>query len=231
MTNGNTCTLPSHEYSGRMLPIAELNRDALEQVERMLRELRLYYRKDAEARVREFVRTESACCGFLTFEVAVREAQVVATIVAPADAEAAAQPLFDQFAAKEATGAGCACSGAAAPPKVIGGGAAQVAVKTSAAAAIACGVCCLVPFVFPAVALTTTGAGIAALAGVYWWAIRLAFLALAAGWLWLLVDSVRRGRRPGRATVVAMASATAFTFLAYSWSFAERHVIAWIKQI
>lgn len=229
-TTAHTCTLPSDEYSDRMVWIAQLNRDALRKVDRWSRKLRLHYSVEAESRVRELVRKESACCGFLLFQVDREAEHVTATLEAPEEAAAAAQSLFDQFSATEPSGAGCGCSVHATPVVPGGARAAKLAVKTSAIAAIACGVCCVVPFVVPAIALTTTGAAITAAASTCWPAMRLAFVAVAAGWLWLLASSFRRGRRPGRATVVAMAIATACTIVAFGWSFMEPRVIAWIKD-
>lgn len=224
------CTLPAHEYSERMTWIANLNRQCLQSVDRTSRTLTLRYTSQSLPQVQELVKRETACCGFLDFTVDAAPTSVTLLIVSPADAEAAAQPLFDQFSARIPTGDGCACSTRPPSNPTSPDRAARVAVKTSAVAALACGVCCVVPFVFPAVALTTFGAGVAAVAGVYWWAMRLAILAIVAGWLWLLIDALRRGQRPGRATFLAMASASLFVLLAFSWSRVEPHVIAWLKQ-
>ena len=230
MNTPHSCTLPRHDFSERMLWIANLNRDALRSIERKDRSLRLVYAPEAMDRVLLLAEKESACCGFLTFKPTVGPSEVILDITAPAVAAKAAQPLFEQFASKVATGHGCGCNPMVEKAAPASGGPARLAVKTSAVAAVACGVCCLVPFIFPAFALTTAGAGVAAAAGTYWWAIRLSFLLITAGWVWLIVDAVRRGRRPGRSSVIAMTTATGFAVLAYSWSFLEPHIVGWLKQ-
>ena len=230
MNAPDSCTLPSHDFSERMLWIANLNRDALRSVERNDRSLRLVYAPEARDRVLMLAKKESACCGFLTFKTIVGRSEVILDITAPANAATAAQPLFEQFASKIPTGDGCGCNPGVAEAAPAPGGSARLAVKTSAVAAIACGVCCLVPFIFPAFALTTAGAGVAAAAGTNWWAIRLSFFMITAGWVWLIVDAIRRGRRPGLSSVIAMTTATGFALLAYSWSFLEPHIVGWFNR-
>ncbi len=226
------CTLSTEGFSERMIWIAALNRDALESHARDDRRLTLRYARSAESRVRELVRRERECCGFLTFDVRVLATQVEVTIDAPVSAEGSAQALFTQFTARTPSGDGCACATVAEMENAHSqhGQAARVAATSSAAAAIACGVCCVVPFVFPAVAMTTVGAGIAAFAGMYWWAMRAAFGAVIVGWLWLAWAGFRDRRRPGRSTWRSMSGATLVVLLAYGWSVLEPHVITVLKR-
>jgi hypothetical protein len=57
-------------------------------------------------------------------------------------------------------------------------------------AALACGVCCVLPFALPAVALASAGGALAAFARVYWWAlgamaVATLLLGAAASWSYL----------------------------------------------
>jgi hypothetical protein len=100
---------------------------------------------------------------------------------------------------------------------------------TTAGVAVACGVCCVLPFAFPAVALTAFGSVLATFAGVYWWALSVAVGVVGAGWLWVGLQSLRTGRRAASSTLRAMALATLFLGAAVSWLFAESHIIAMLK--
>jgi hypothetical protein len=198
MNAPHSCTLPSHDFSERMLWIAKLNRDALRSIERNDRSLRLVYAPEARDRVLLLAEQESACCGFLTFKTTMGPAEVILDITAPATAAKAAQPLFEQFASKVPTGDGCGCNPGVAKAAPTPGGPARLAVKTGVLIAVACGVCCLAPFVLPALALTTAGASVAAAAGIFGWAARIMFLLVAVGSIWLLVRTLRPWRRPGK---------------------------------
>ena len=60
-------------------------------------------------------------------------------------------------------------------------------------------------------------------------ALVLAMAAVLAGWGWVAWQSARTGKQPARATLYSMATATAVLVLAYSWRFAESHIIAALK--
>lgn len=68
-----------------------------------------------------------------------------------------------------------------------------------AAATVACVVCCVLPFALPAVALTALGGVVAALAGVPRWALGLAVVTTAGGWLWVGWKRLRTRLRPAPA--------------------------------
>jgi membrane protein implicated in regulation of membrane protease activity len=74
--------------------------------------------------------------------------------------------------------------------------AAGVIAVTAATGAVACGVCCVLPFALPAVALAGVGSIVALLAGALFWATALAVVAVAGAWLWVAWQSLRS--RPGR---------------------------------
>src|SRR5262245_34643532 len=121
------CTLGPDDAKDRLAWIAELNRDALRSYERRERVLELHYARHAIERVREMVRREKDCCAFLTFGLHAEGNGVRLLITAPENAGAAADALFEQFAASgggAAWGCGTAKLAAAKPSaatKTIGG--------------------------------------------------------------------------------------------------------------
>jgi hypothetical protein len=102
---------------------------------------------------------------------------------------------------------------------------APVAALSMAAGAVACGVCCVLPFAFPAVAAATTGGVLAWFAGAHTWATALAAVIVVGAWISVGVQSHRAQRSPSRATVYTMACATAVLVLAVLWPRIEPHVI------
>lgn len=109
------------------------------------------------------------------------------------------------------------------PSGVRAAGAVAVTVST---AALACGLCCVLPFAVPAAALGAFGAVAAWAAGSYPWIALAAILAVAAGWALVLSRSRSTGRRPARSTLVVMGAATAIMLLALAWPILEPGIIA-----
>jgi hypothetical protein len=107
--------------------------------------------------------------------------------------------------------------------------AARNAALTVAAGAVACGVCCVLPFAIPAVALASAGGIIAWLGGFQFWATVLAANIVAAAWIWIVVQSVSAKARPARSTICMMGIATAVLLLALLWSRAEPLIIRAMK--
>ena len=107
---------------------------------------------------------------------------------------------------------------------------ASFAGKTGAVAAVACGVCCLLPFALPAVAVTSFGAAVASFGSVYWWAAKLAVLLVVVGWGWVLWQSRRTGRRAAPATIRAMFVATGMLGVALSWPYVEPYLIEAVRR-
>jgi hypothetical protein len=91
------CTLTGHNLQERLAAILALTRDALQGFERRGLILDLRFAGNAAARVREMVRKERDCCGFLTFDLREVEQEVRLTITAPEEAREAADFLFEQF--------------------------------------------------------------------------------------------------------------------------------------
>ena len=102
---------------------------------------------------------------------------------------------------------------------------ASTAATTTALGAIACGVCCVLPFALPAVVLAGTGGVIAWLGQAFWGALYLAGALVAIAWGCVATSSIRTGRRPARATVRAMLVATAALGIALVWPVVEPHIL------
>lgn len=92
-----TCTLSGNNLQERLSAIVALMRDALQGFERRGLVLDLRFGCTAAERVREMVRKEKDCCGFLTFDLREVEQEVRLTITAPEEARGAADFLFEQF--------------------------------------------------------------------------------------------------------------------------------------
>jgi hypothetical protein len=128
------CTLGAGDFGKRLGWIAELNATWLRDYRRDDLRLELVYAPGAREQVLELVRREQECCAFLTFEVREAADAVRLIIVAPEAARGAAETVFEQFRSK-------------------GPAPAAIAVV----AALACGVCCVLPLALPATALAVTG--------------------------------------------------------------------------
>lgn len=109
-------------------------------------------------------------------------------------------------------------------------GAASAAAATVAVGAVACGVCCVLPFALPAVVLASSGGVLAMFAQAFWGALYLATAMVAGAWLWVTAESRRTGKRPARATLAMVALATAALAAAAMWPTIEPHVIATLKE-
>jgi hypothetical protein len=100
------CTLTPDDLDSRLAWIAELTRDALREHRRDDLVLQLTYAPEAACRVREMVRREQACCGFLAFDLREEPDAVRLILTAPEDARAAADALFERFVATAGAGDG-----------------------------------------------------------------------------------------------------------------------------
>jgi len=92
-----SCTLTGNNLRERLAAILALTHDALQGVERRGLVLDLSFASTAAERVREMVRKEKDCCGFLKFDLREVEQEVRLTITAPEQAREAADFLFEQF--------------------------------------------------------------------------------------------------------------------------------------
>ena len=104
----------------------------------------------------------------------------------------------------------------------------RVVVATAAATAtgaLACAVCCVLPFALPAVALASAGGIIAWFAQAQSWMMDLALAAVAGGWLWVGWQSLRFKVKPAKSTLFAMSSASLLLALAFAWPLLEPSVV------
>jgi hypothetical protein len=219
------CTLAPRAYKDRLGWIAALNKDALLHHERHDLVLDLRYAAQARDHVREMVRNEQACCGFLAFDLRETGDETRLTITAPETARDAADILFEQFATDTPASLACGCaspeanSGSQRPP---GAKAAGVAAATIAAGAVACGACCVLPFALPAAVLAGSGGILAWFAGMHGWVSALAVLAVGGAWGWIARQTRRLQCRPAASTLWVMATATALTVVALLWPWIEQ---------
>lgn len=113
----------------------------------------------------------------------------------------------------------------AQPKAKIAGGAAALA----ATGAVACGVCCVLPFALPAAMLAATGGALAWFAGLMPWITGFAVLAVVGAWIWVGVQTLRTRRRPAPSTLVTMGLASAFLVTALAWPRLEGFIIAALR--
>ncbi|WP_245309686.1 hypothetical protein [Bradyrhizobium jicamae] len=229
------CTLAPGAYEDRLAWIAALNKDALRSHERHDLVLELHYAIEARARVHEMVRNEQSCCAFLTFELQESRNDICLTITAPEAAWEAADALFEQFVAKAPiVSSSCSCdtstSAAKMPAEELPGSkAASVTAVTLSTGAVACGVCCVLPFALPATVLASTGTLLAWFVSMHLWVTVLAFLSVAGAWGWIAWQSRHTRRRPAASTLVMMAGSTVLLTVAVLWPLIEKSLISVLR--
>jgi len=103
------CTLGAGDFRARLAWLADLNARALTDHRRDGLTLHLRYRAEARDEVEDLVRQERECCGFLEFQVQPDGAFVDLAIIAPAEAEIAAEALFNDFISNRRQGCARAC--------------------------------------------------------------------------------------------------------------------------
>lgn len=104
------CTLGAGDYRKRMKRIDTLNRKHFKRHEQDGLALRLVYRPEARAKVRELIALEQACCPFLDFKTSEGPEEITLTITAPERARDAAEALFAYFVAGvKAADQACGC--------------------------------------------------------------------------------------------------------------------------
>ncbi len=102
---------------------------------------------------------------------------------------------------------------------------ASTAATTTAIGAIACGICCVLPFALPAVALAGTGGVIAWFGQAFWGALYTAGALVTLAWTWVAVITFRTKRRPAPSTLRAMLMATVALGVALIWPTLEPHIL------
>lgn len=224
------CTLAQQAYQDRLTWIAALNQDALRSFERRDLVLELVYSLEARERVHELLRNEQKCCAFLTFELHEVKGEIRLAITVPETAREAADSLFDQFLVNVPAKSSCACAttksvmkaDSKAPPGTVAASAAAVTLSTGA---VACGVCCVLPFALPATLLASTGTLLAWFVKMHVWVTFMAILSVLGAWGWIAWQSRRTRRRPASSTILMMALATMLLTVAVLWPLIERPLI------
>lgn len=100
---------------------------------------------------------------------------------------------------------------------------------TASLAAVTCGVCCVLPFALPAALAGTLGGVFAFFESAFPWMRWAAILAVMAGWLWVLWQSLRTGKRPARSTLLVMMFATIALAVAMMWPLLEEPIIRLLR--
>jgi hypothetical protein len=214
------CSLNTAEFKSSRSNLAALNRAALVSHRRDDLRLELLYAIEARAQVLDMVQAEQACCGFLTFEVREGDGALRVIVEAPERARDVADALFEPFHSTVPGEAVCGGKIASAADRVAGSSAAL-----AATGALACGICCVLPFALPATALALGGGVVSWFAKATPWAMRIASVAMLAGWAWVILQSLRTKRRPARPTLLTLAFATAVFASAAVWWHFEREII------
>jgi hypothetical protein len=123
----------------------------------------------------------------------------------------------------------CVVTADAATPET-GVRVARAAAAITATGAVACGVCCVLPFALPAAVLAVSGGFLAWFGQLMPWMTAVAFIAVAAGWLWVTVQTVRSRRRLAASTLLTMSAATLLLVAALSWPHLERLIFALLHR-
>jgi hypothetical protein len=150
------CTLNAAELKSCGSKLAELNCTALQSYRRSGLRLELLYAIAARPQVLEMVRAQQTCCAFLTFEVREEHGAVRVIVEAPERARDVAEALFEPLYSATPSQGSCSCKtvpATASTDRVVGASAAL-----AATGALACGICCVLPFALPATVLAV-GAG------------------------------------------------------------------------
>ena len=228
------CTLRLGEFKDRLAWIAALNKDALRKYERRDLVLELSYAPEAREHVHEMVRNEQACCAFLAFELHETGNEIRLTVTAPETARGAADALFEQFVVNAPAPSSCACATSASVVKTSskeppGSKAAGITAVTLSTGAVACGVCCVLPFALPATILASTGSLLAWFVKLHVWVTILAILSVVGAWGWITWQTRRTRRKPATSTLFMMGAATVLLTAAVLWPLLEKPLIRMLR--
>jgi hypothetical protein len=228
------CTLAPGKFKDRLAWIAALNKDALRNYDRRDLVLELNYALEARERVHEMVRNEQACCAFLAFELHEAGNEIRLTVTGPERAREAADTLFEQFVANAPAPSSCACAASASVVKTSskeppGSKAAGVTAATLSTGAVACGVCCVLPFALPATVLAGVGPLLAWFVTMHLWVTILALLSVVGAWSWIGWQTRRTRRKPAKSTLFMMGAATVLLTVAVLWPLLEKPLIRMLR--
>lgn len=105
-------------------------------------------------------------------------------------------------------------------PPIVGAAAAMAALS-----AVACGVCCVLPFALPAAVLAVTGGTLAWLGRMQGGVTGLAALAVTGAWIWVGAQSWRTRRRAAPSTLLTLGGATLALAAAVAWPWIEAIIV------
>ena len=94
---------------------------------------------------------------------------------------------------------------------------------TLSTGAIACGVCCVLPFALPAHFSRAPGSLLALFVKMHLWVTILAILSVVGAWGWIAWQSRRTRRKPAMSTLFMMVAATVLLTVAVLWPLIEKH--------
>jgi hypothetical protein len=225
------CSLNASDAKRRSRKIAELNWSALRSYRRDGLRLELVYAWQAREQVMDMVRRERSCCTFLSFEIIEQPDSLRVIVEAPEAARDAADGVFEALYSKalreagtpSATSSDCE-SGNKSNGRIVGASASVAAVG-----ALACGVCCILPFALPAAVLAMSGGVIGWFAKATPWALGIAVIAVLSGWGWVARQTLRTKLRPAKSTYVLMGLATVMLVTSIMWWHFERDVILLLR--
>jgi hypothetical protein len=99
----------------------------------------------------------------------------------------------------------------------------------AAAGAVACGVCCVLPFALPGAILAVSGGFLAWFGSLLPWMRAVAVVTVIGGWLWVALQTKRSSKRPATSTWFTMSAATVFLLVALAWPLIERPIIVLLR--
>jgi len=172
------CTLPPLAFAKRVSWIASVNRAFLRSHCYRAGMLELTYAPAARSQLQALIERERECCAFLRFDLREREEALDLRIEVPSSVGRGAALLLDVFL----QGASAPNRSDARPARRRESRVGRLTWLGSAAAALLVGVCCVLPLLFSALALTALAGIFVAFARAYWWMIVIALAAAAGGW-------------------------------------------------
>jgi len=155
-----------------------------------------------------------------------------ACTLAPGEAKDRLAGIAALNEAPASSSCGCANSASAVKTparKPPGSKAAGVAAVTLSTGAVACGVCCVLPFALPATVLAGTGSMLAWFVNMHVWVTILAMLAVLAAWGWIAWRTRRTSRRPAISTLFMMGAATVLLTVAMLWPLLEKPLFRMLR--
>jgi len=106
---------------------------------------------------------------------------------------------------------------------------AGAAAALAATGAMACGVCCVVPFALPAAMLAVSGGVLAWFGSMEPLMTLVALAAVGVAWAWVALQTIRTRRRPTRSMLLTMGAASVLLAAALAWPFFERPLFVLLR--